>query len=105
MVADTGLPRDAVLTAVGSHDTASAVVGVPAEDERFAYVSCGTWSLVGVELGAPIRGEASRRDLPPYTADWAGLRGGARFLVSMGVSLCTVVRGAHCMAGTHSRAP
>ena len=61
VVADTGLPRDAVLTAVGSHDTASAVVGVPAEDERFAYVSCGTWSLVGVELGAPIRGEASRK--------------------------------------------
>ena len=34
----------------GSHDTASAVVGVPARGERFAYISCGTWSLVGVEL-------------------------------------------------------
>ena len=61
VTADTGLPRDAVLTAVGSHDTASAVVGVPAEDERFAYISCGTWALVGVELAAPIRGEASQR--------------------------------------------
>lgn len=39
--------------AVGSHDTASAVVGVPAGSQPFAYVSCGTWSLVGVELDAP----------------------------------------------------
>ncbi|MFB9905681.1 rhamnulokinase [Allokutzneria oryzae] len=46
--------------AVGSHDTASAVVGVPARSERFAYVSCGTWSLVGVELDAPVLTEASR---------------------------------------------
>jgi rhamnulokinase len=35
--------------AVASHDTASAVVAVPAEVESFAYVSSGTWSLVGVE--------------------------------------------------------
>ena len=61
VIGDTGLSRDAVLTAVGSHDTASAVVGVPAEDDRFAYISCGTWALVGVELAAPIRGEASQR--------------------------------------------
>jgi rhamnulokinase len=33
-----------------SHDTASAVVGVPAAGRRFAYIACGTWSLVGVEL-------------------------------------------------------
>jgi rhamnulokinase len=32
---------------VGSHDTASAVVGVPARHERVAYVCCGAWSLVG----------------------------------------------------------
>ena len=46
--------RDVVVTTVGSHDTASAVVGVPAENERFAYVACGTWALVGVELDAPV---------------------------------------------------
>ncbi len=46
--------------AVGSHDTASAVVGVPATTERFAYISCGTWSLVGVELDRPVLTEASR---------------------------------------------
>lgn len=43
------------VVAVGSHDTASAVVGVPAEgDVPFAYISSGTWSLVGVELPAPL---------------------------------------------------
>lgn len=56
----TGLD-DVPVTAVGSHDTASAVVGVPAADPRFAYISCGTWSLVGVELPAPVLSEASRR--------------------------------------------
>ncbi len=61
VIADTGLSPETVLTAVGSHDTASAVVGVPARDERFAYISCGTWALVGVELGEPIRGEASQQ--------------------------------------------
>jgi rhamnulokinase len=59
--AETGLSGEAVLTAVGSHDTASAVVGVPANDERFAYISCGTWSLVGLELSAPILTEASQK--------------------------------------------
>jgi rhamnulokinase len=48
------------VVAVGSHDTASAVVGVPAAGERFAYISCGTWSLVGLELPAPVLTEASR---------------------------------------------
>ena len=54
----TGL-ADARLVAVGSHDTASAVVGVPATDERFAYVACGTWALVGVELEEPVLAEES----------------------------------------------
>jgi rhamnulokinase len=49
------------VTAVGSHDTASAVAGVPAEGERFAYISCGTWALVGVELDHPVLTEASRQ--------------------------------------------
>ncbi|HEX7301861.1 rhamnulokinase [Lentzea sp.] len=48
------------VTAVGSHDTASAVVAVPAKNERFAYISCGTWSLVGVELSAPVLTPESR---------------------------------------------
>ncbi|GAA4681187.1 rhamnulokinase family protein [Frondihabitans cladoniiphilus] len=48
------------VTAVGSHDTASAVVGVPLEDEHAAYISSGTWSLVGVELSAPVVTDAAR---------------------------------------------
>ncbi|WP_243795203.1 rhamnulokinase family protein [Saccharopolyspora gloriosae] len=48
------------VTAVGSHDTASAVVAVPARDESFAYISCGTWSLVGAELDRPVFSEQGR---------------------------------------------
>ena len=49
----TGLGAIPVV-AVGSHDTASAVAAVPAEDANFAYLSCGTWSLLGVESPTPI---------------------------------------------------
>ena len=49
------------VTAVGTHDTASAVAGVPAEGERFAYISCGTWALVGVELDRPVLSDESRQ--------------------------------------------
>ncbi|MGA5301029.1 rhamnulokinase [Nucisporomicrobium flavum] len=63
--------------AVGSHDTASAVAGVPAESEHFAYISCGTWSLVGVELDAPVLTEASR--LANFTNE-AGVDGTVRYL-------------------------
>ncbi|MEO8350479.1 MAG: rhamnulokinase family protein [Chthoniobacteraceae bacterium] len=44
-----------------THDTASAVVAVPAEGDICAYLSSGTWSLLGVELEQPIISEASRR--------------------------------------------
>ncbi|GAA4873969.1 rhamnulokinase family protein [Saccharopolyspora cebuensis] len=60
VLAETGLGGPVELVAVGSHDTASAVAGVPAADPAFAYVATGTWSLVGVELDTPVRGEASR---------------------------------------------
>ena len=40
--------------AVGSHDTASAVVAVPAQQEPWAYISSGTWSLMGVEIPTAI---------------------------------------------------
>lgn len=47
--------------AVASHDTASAVVGTPLpEDGAAAYISSGTWSLVGVELPGPVLTDASR---------------------------------------------
>ena len=48
------------LITVGSHDTASAVAGVPAAEPDFAYISLGTWALAGVELDAPVLTEAGR---------------------------------------------
>ena len=59
VAARVGLPN-LEITTVGSHDTASAVVAIPAEGTDFAYISCGTWSLVGVELDSPVLTEASR---------------------------------------------
>jgi rhamnulokinase len=73
----TGLPEQAVVTAVGSHDTASAVVAVPAVGERFAYISCGTWSLVGLELDQPVLTDASR--LANFTNE-GGVDGRIRYL-------------------------
>jgi rhamnulokinase len=61
VAAEVGLPAATPVVAVGSHDTASAVVGVPfADRSRAAYVSSGTWSLVGVELDEPVLTEAAR---------------------------------------------
>ncbi|MCZ4119754.1 rhamnulokinase [Streptomyces sp. H39-S7] len=56
----TGLRGPVPVVTVGSHDTASAVAAVPADTDRFAYISCGTWSLAGVELDAPVLTEDSR---------------------------------------------
>lgn len=66
---------------VGSHDTASAVVAVPATTERFAYVSSGTWSLVGLELDAPVLTEDARQ--ANFTNE-AGVDGRVRFLRNVG---------------------
>ena len=68
---------DAPLVTVGSHDTASAVVAVPMDDEPAAYLSSGTWSLVGLELDAPVLTEAAR--LADFTNE-AGVDGTTRFL-------------------------
>ena len=57
LAAATGLGRVPVI-AVAGHDTASAIAAVPAADERFAYLSSGTWSLMGIEVPAPIINEA-----------------------------------------------
>ena len=71
------LDRSTPVTTVGSHDTASAVVGVPARGDRFAYISCGTWSLVGLELDAPVLSEESR--LANFTNE-GGVDGRIRYL-------------------------
>lgn len=76
VVAATGL-TDARVVAVASHDTASAVAAIPATGTDFAYVSSGTWSLVGLELEAPVVTEAARA--AGFTNE-AGLDGTVRFL-------------------------
>ena len=74
----TGEPTPVV--AVGSHDTASAVAGVPAQTGAFAYISSGTWSLVGTELGAPVLSEEARA--ANFTNE-LGVDGTVRFLANI----------------------
>ncbi|KQX74484.1 rhamnulokinase family protein [Aeromicrobium sp. Root472D3] len=68
------------VTAVGSHDTASAVVGVPMQADDAAYISCGTWGLVGVELDAPVVTEEARA--ANFTNE-GGVDGRTRFLTNV----------------------
>jgi rhamnulokinase len=91
---DAGTPRGPLLpavadlvgaphlqvAAVGSHDTASAVVGVPLTGDDAAYISCGTWGLVGVELDKPVLTAASRS--ANFTNE-AGVDGRNRFLTNV----------------------
>ena len=65
------------VVAVGSHDTASAVAAIPVEDGNYAYLSCGTWSLLGIESPTPIINEASFQH--NFTNE-GGLDGTIRFL-------------------------
>ncbi|MEV8553548.1 rhamnulokinase family protein [Streptomyces glaucescens] len=74
---ETGLTGPVPVTAVGSHDTASAVAAVPADGERFAYICTGTWSLAGLELTAPVLTEESRA--ANFTNE-LGLDGTVRYL-------------------------
>lgn len=48
------------VVSVASHDTASAVAAVPMDPARAAYISCGTWGLVGVELDRPVATDTAR---------------------------------------------
>ncbi|MFC8922994.1 rhamnulokinase family protein [Cellulosimicrobium sp. NPDC057127] len=69
--------RDVPVVAVGSHDTASAVVAVPSTEPDVAYVSCGTWGLVGLELDSPVLTEDARA--AGFTNE-GGVDGRTRFL-------------------------
>lgn len=51
--------KPAKVIAVAGHDTQSALVAVPAQEEDFLFVSCGTWSLFGTELSKPLINERS----------------------------------------------
>ncbi|NUS63765.1 MAG: rhamnulokinase [Saccharothrix sp.] len=81
VAAATGLPRTTPVTSVGSHDTASAVVALPADGSRFAYVSSGTWSLAGVELPGPVLTARARE--VNFTNE-GGVDGRIRFLRNVG---------------------
>lgn len=65
------------LWTVAGHDTAAAVAAVPATTPAFGYISAGTWSLVGLELDAPVLSDAAR--LAGFSNE-AGVDGTIRFL-------------------------
>lgn len=55
----SGLAESTPVFATASHDTAAAVAAVPAEGSDWGYISSGTWSLMGVELDAPVINDRS----------------------------------------------
>lgn len=72
----TGL-GDVPVVAVAGHDTASAVAAVPASDERFAYLSSGTWSLMGIETKDAVINDKS---FEYNFTNEGGIEGTTRFL-------------------------
>lgn len=72
----TGLGEIPVV-AVAGHDTASAVIGVPTPDKNYAYLSCGTWSLLGIESPEAIIND---RSLEYNFTNEGGIDGTTRFL-------------------------
>ena len=72
----TGLGPVPVI-AVPGHDTASAVAAVPAKDEKFAYLSSGTWSLMGIETKQAM---ISERSYDLNFTNEGGAEGTTRFL-------------------------
>ena len=76
VAADTGL-AGARVVAPGSHDTASAVVGAPLADQTTAFLSSGTWSLIGLEVAAPVVSEVT---LAANLTDEGGVAGTIRLL-------------------------
>ncbi|MCR1843314.1 rhamnulokinase [Murimonas intestini] len=76
VVEETGLSGVKVI-AVGSHDTASAVAATPFADKNAAFLSCGTWSLLGMELDEPVLTKESFEY--NYTNE-GGVEGKIRFL-------------------------
>ncbi|WP_019638015.1 rhamnulokinase [Paenibacillus fonticola] len=79
------------LIVVATHDTASAVAGVPVQRDRsWAYISSGTWSLLGTELTQPLNNKAAME--ANYTNEW-GVYGTYRFLKNiMGLWMIQEVR-------------
>lgn len=72
----TGLGAVPVV-AVAGHDTGAAVAAVPAANERFAYLSCGTWSLLGIETKDAI---ITDKSFEYNFTNEGGIEGTTRFL-------------------------
>jgi rhamnulokinase len=75
--AEASLGGKCEVVAVGSHDTASAVVAVPMEPSTSVYISCGTWALVGTETTSPI---LSQEAMKANFTNEGGVDGRNRFL-------------------------
>ena len=78
LAAATGL-RGVKVTTCGSHDTASAVAGVPSRSNPL-FLSSGTWSLLGIELAAPV---LSQEAFDAKFSNEQGLEGTTRFLTNI----------------------
>jgi rhamnulokinase len=96
VAAETGAAPVPVI-APASHDTAAAVAAVPAQGESWAYISSGTWSLMGAELPAPLIGPKA---LAYNFTNEGGVSGTIRFLKNiMGLWLVQECRRAWERAG------
>ena len=74
---DTAPDYDIPVIAVAGHDTASAVAAVPSKNSNFAYLSSGTWSLMGIEINNPI---INSRSAELNFTNEGGIEGTTRFL-------------------------
>lgn len=73
---ELAIPQISVV-ATTSHDTAGAVVSVPAPNYDFLFVSCGTWSLIGTEIDKPI---ITKKSLKYNITNESGFNNTTRFL-------------------------
>lgn len=95
--AEAGLRDDVPVIAVAAHDTASAVAAVPALVGPVAFISSGTWSLVGLEVDAPVVSALARRY---NVSNEAGVCGTVRLLTNvMGLWLLQECRRAWAAEG------
>lgn len=93
----SGLSPDTPVFATACHDTASAVAAVPVESDDWCYISSGTWSLMGVELAAPLIND---RSLALNFTNEVGAGGTIRFLKNIaGLWLLQECRRAWALAG------
>lgn len=96
IAAEAGLGSPQIITPC-THDTASAVLAVPAQGDNWAYISCGTWSLMGAELAEPVATDAA---LANNFTNEGGHGGAIRFLKNiMGLWVLQEARAAWARQG------